>query len=145
VALLKDATTKLLEEFKTLKKGGLLERELECIHDHTKGGWTRFTSQSSITRSVPFSLLRYEITGTWHLRDEHGCSLDTPVACGVDIAARQANMQVMAALTEAGLPVIRMGYSALGPHTWLKPHFGMTNGQLKLHLGLRIPKIDGKE
>ena len=31
-------------------------------------------------------------------------------------------------------------FSALAAHTWLKPHYGMTNGQLKFHLGLVIPQ-----
>ena len=36
--------------------------------------------------------------------------------------------------------MFRAGYSSLEPHAWLKPHFGMTNGQLKLHLGLVVPR-----
>jgi aspartyl/asparaginyl beta-hydroxylase (cupin superfamily) len=38
-----------------------------------------------------------------------------------------------------GLPLIRVGYSAIGAHGRLRPHYGMTNGQLKLHLGLVVP------
>ena len=37
-------------------------------------------------------------------------------------------------------PVVRAGFSALGANTWLKPHFGTTNGQLKFHLGLIVPR-----
>ena len=36
--------------------------------------------------------------------------------------------------------MIRAGFSALGANTWLKPHFGTTNGQLKFHLGLIVPR-----
>jgi hypothetical protein len=73
---------------------------------------------------------RYESTAYWRpLNEETGCSRDTPTACAVTQALRQV-----------GLPVFRAGYSSLEPHAWLKPHFGMTNGQLKLHLGLIVPQ-----
>ncbi len=33
-------------------------------------------------------------------------------------------------------------FSALDPHTWLKPHCGHTNAQLKMHLGLIVPRYN---
>ena len=35
--------------------------------------------------------------------------------------------------------MVRAGYSVVGPKAWLRPHFGATNGVLKLHLGLTVP------
>ena len=55
-----------------------------------------------------------------------------------------ACIQVFSDLREGGLAVLRMGYSRISAYTWLKPHFGMTNGQLKIHLGLIVPSTDGK-
>ena len=31
------------------------------------------------------------------------------------------------------------GYSAVEPGAWIRPHFGETNAQLKLHFGLIVP------
>ena len=35
--------------------------------------------------------------------------------------------------------VVFVRFSALDAHTWLKPHHGHTNAQLKMHLGLIVP------
>lgn len=35
--------------------------------------------------------------------------------------------------------VLRAGYSAVAPGTWIRPHYGETNAQLKLHFGLSVP------
>ena len=32
-----------------------------------------------------------------------------------------------------------MGYSIVDGHSWIRPHYGSTNTQLKLHLGLTVP------
>lgn len=102
----------LRAEFVRLRDAGQLMRERECIHDAGGGEWRRF-----------------EVTGFWRRLDPAtNCSLDAPVAC-----------RVLQDLRAGGLPAIRAGYSAIGPHAWLKPHFGMTNAQLKLHLGLIVP------
>jgi hypothetical protein len=34
---------------------------------------------------------------------------------------------------------MRAGYSAVEPGAWIRPHYGETNAQLKLHFGLTIP------
>ena len=38
-----------------------------------------------------------------------------------------------------GAIVRRAGYSAVEPSTWIRPHHGETNTQLKLHFGLTVP------
>lgn len=111
--LLVAAAAGLREEYAQLKAQDLLEAETECIHDPHGGGWQRF-----------------EITAYWQPQTaSHNCTAATPVAC-----------RLMADLRQAGLPVIRAGYSMIGPLAWLRPHFGMTNAQLKLHLGLIVPR-----
>ena len=37
---------------------------------------------------------------------------------------------------------MRAAYSVVEADTWIRPHFGMTNSQLKLHLGLIVPTSD---
>jgi hypothetical protein len=37
--------------------------------------------------------------------------------------------------------VLRAGYSALAPNSWIRPHVGASNKKLKLHLGLVVPAI----
>ena len=116
---LEAAQQSLREEFYALKVGGRLMRERECIHEHSNGGvWSQF-----------------QINGFWQGEvDRAGCSVDSPVACA------------LLRRLEAAAPTLRMiraGYSAVGPGTHLKPHFGMTNGQLKMHLGLVVPRGQG--
>ena len=41
--------------------------------------------------------------------------------------------------------MLRAGFSVVEPGAWLRPHFGTTNAQLKLHLGLRIPGGNGTD
>lgn len=112
------AAPALRAEYAQLAAAGELMRERECIHDVAGGFWRRF-----------------EVTGYWRRLDPAtGCSQDAPVAC-----------KLLQALRASGLRAIRAGYSAVGPHAWLKPHFGMTNGQLKLHLGLVVPGGNGTD
>eukprot|EP00049_Salpingoeca_infusionum_P013212 m.246735 g.246735 ORF g.246735 m.246735 type:complete len:605 (+) comp15385_c0_seq1:59-1873(+) len=106
----------LVEELRNLTVSKYLANATECLQFPMGGEWKK-----------------YEINGYWHRRDENDCSLHTPVACAVK---RE--------LEEAGLPVIRAGYSVVGPQGWIRPHFGQTNAQLKLHLGLTIPESDGE-
>lgn len=104
---------KLAMEFDDLRVRGLLHRDTECIHDHGRGEWMRF-----------------EVNGVWQDRSDEGCATASPTAC-----------KLYNRLIGLGMPVIRAGYSAVGGSAHIKPHFGMTNGQLKWHLGLRIPEI----
>eukprot|EP00051_Salpingoeca_urceolata_P032800 m.17496 g.17496 ORF g.17496 m.17496 type:complete len:552 (+) comp5471_c0_seq1:39-1694(+) len=115
VKVLQEAAEGLRREYLSLRKAGLLTRETECIHalGPGRGTWRR-----------------YSTNGYWHpQRDTDGCSLDTPVACRV---ARDVAQQ-------AGATVLRVGYSEVDPNTWIQPHYGTTNGQLKFHLGLIVP------
>jgi len=117
-AYLRAQTASLRREYLALSQAGLLQRERECIQEAGHGRWTRF-----------------EVTAVWR-RLSGGCAVDSPVACAVFHALQQAPYN---------LRVIRSGYSALEADTRLKPHFGMTNGQLKFHLGLIVPRNGGRD
>jgi hypothetical protein len=107
-----DSQASLKKEYHLLADADLLQQERECILAPGKGNWTRF-----------------EVTGRWQELDDNACARHSPVACSV-----------VKHLKDIGLPVIRAGYSALKAKTWLKPHFGHTNAQLKFHLGLIVPR-----
>lgn len=112
---LRHAHANLTAEFRRLQSSGLLLSETECIHSAPASNWTYFT-----------------VNGHWlRHRDEDGCSVATPVACDL--------MRSIAALGVPRLQILRAGYSAVGGRAYLRPHFGVTNGQLKFHLGLVTP------
>ena len=98
----------------------MLARSSECIAEKGpgKGDWFRFEIaapwQKGVDVSTPFP-----------------CSSYSPIAC-----------RTLAKLRAVGLPVLRAGYSALEKYTRLRNHYGVTNGQLKLHLGIMVPGVD---
>jgi hypothetical protein len=112
--LLRDAVGGLGEEYWRLRGAGLMQRENECIHSPRGGEWTH------LSINVP-----------WVERDGDGCAVDTPVAC--DLVRR------VAALGLPAVRVMRAGYSAVEGRAHLLPHMGVSNGQLKLHLGVVTP------
>lgn len=118
IHLLQTYHGELLNEFRSLDQQQLLERERECISDTAGGEWRR-----------------YEPTGYWNPPDVYkNCSSHTPVACSV-----------IRRLKATGLPVIRAGYSSVSGRAHIKAHYGVTNAQLKLHLGLDVPQhADGR-
>ena len=117
--LLRAATGALQKEYSNLLRGRKLMREQECIHDAQRGSASAW--------------LRYEITAVWRPLLPTGCSEDTPQACALFDAINSS------------IPLLRAGFSSVGAGAWLQPHHGTTNGQLKLHLGLRVPGGNGSE
>ena len=87
---------------------------------------------------------RYELSGVWHEdRGEDGCSAATPVGCRVLRQLRSLGGAGGAGGEggeggEGGVEVVRAGYSVVAPRGWVRPHFGASNGVLKLHLGLEV-------
>lgn len=121
--LLESSANELAAEFKRLKARGLLYPETECINDAetTPGGAWR----------------TYSVNAAWVDRNATtDCSFDTPVACALLESVRGAM-----AHASPSFHVLRAGYSALAPGAHLEPHCGMTNGQLKFHLGLVVPMV----
>ena len=62
--------------------------------------------------------------------DGDGCAVATPAAC---------RLLRTLALMEGVPAVLRLGYSVLGPHSSIAPHYGASNGVVKLHLGVVVP------
>jgi hypothetical protein len=142
VSALEAAAPALAAEYAALRDAGRLEPEAECIHNSGAGGaWRVFMANA-----------------VWHRqRDTAGCSVHAPVACG--LLARVAALRAPpvdgggAAAGAAppgggggGAPLLRplrVGYSAVGGRSRLFPHHGVTNAQLKLHLGLVVPALGG--
>ncbi len=119
---LRAATKELIAEYGLLKERGLLLQENECISDATGGKWTT-----------------YSVNAAWVDRDPvTDCSFDTPAACGL---LDRIKTTMATSGFPGGFQVLRMGYSALEAKAHLQPHCGMTNGQLKMHLGLIIPTM----
>ena len=133
--LLEVYADRLLTEFKALKAGGHLLIEQECIHD-----------PSPLVRPAPVnptsrlgSWTYYTANGPWlRGRDENGCASHVaPVAC-------QLLFEASAMRTLDGSPlarILRGGYSALSGRGFIRPHCGLTNTQLKLHVGLYTPSF----
>ena len=113
--ILKAATKDLAQEYLILKENKKLYNETECIHNPQLSYWSW-----------------YATNGYWVPKDNNGCSLDTPIACKVLEDIKHLNIQ--------NLNIMRTSYSIIGPNSHLRPHCGMTNAQLKFHLGLIIPK-----
>eukprot|EP01065_Artemidia_motanka_P002451 TRINITY_DN11176_c0_g1_i3.p1 TRINITY_DN11176_c0_g1~~TRINITY_DN11176_c0_g1_i3.p1 ORF type:complete len:424 (+),score=116.65 TRINITY_DN11176_c0_g1_i3:110-1273(+) len=109
--VLEASASELRQEYFRLSGAGLLKPDAECIGDGV-GKWRRF-----------------ETNAPWHPRDESGCAVDSPTACSVLRRIRDLGV----------VTVLRAGYSEVAAGTWLRPHHGTTNGQLKLHLGVVVP------
>ena len=117
VTLSKAAAPSLLSEWKSLPSSMRLV-ENECIADLSLGKWTYSTVNAPWIRDI----------------DQDGCSIHTPIACALLRKARSLGM---------GGSALRGTYSSLAGGTRLRPHCGMTNAQIKLHIGLEVPIIVG--
>lgn len=110
--LLEEFQPLLAAEYAHLRDGGRVLEDQDCIQHGAGAAWSRF-----------------EITGVWNSLGASGCSVHSPVACELLRRAREVSP----------VALVRMGYSAVKPGTWIKPHHGMTNSKLKLHLGVVVP------
>jgi len=102
----------------------LLLPETECIHDGggpavVAAGWRYFTVNAPWVQQA----------------DADGCALITPVACGLLRQARALGW---------GGSALRGTFSEIAGGARLRPHCGMTNAQVKLHLGLIVPNAASK-
>ena len=124
-----DTWQPLLAEFARLSAAGFVAPERECIHVAAVDGAVGGGDGSPPTAAWR----RFELTGYWHAPlDGGGCAAGlAPAGCAVLEAVRNQLI---------GLRVLRAGFSAIAAGGRLKPHHGMTNGQLKLHLGLKVPR-----
>eukprot|EP00698_Gefionella_okellyi_P014491 TRINITY_DN4019_c0_g1_i9.p1 TRINITY_DN4019_c0_g1~~TRINITY_DN4019_c0_g1_i9.p1 ORF type:complete len:443 (-),score=88.91 TRINITY_DN4019_c0_g1_i9:1098-2426(-) len=113
--LMIQAAPALRQEFHQLKRTGKLFAETECIHDAAGGMWKQ-----------------YSVNGYWLQLDENGCSVDTPVSCALLLQIQLLHLKQFR--------IIRAGFSAVDAMAYLQPHCGLTNAQLKFHLGLIVPQ-----
>eukprot|EP00755_Sulcionema_specki_P011504 Sspe_Gene.7737::Locus_2623_Transcript_1_1_Confidence_1.000_Length_1505::g.7737::m.7737/K00476/ASPH; aspartate beta-hydroxylase len=109
--ILEEAAGSLAAEYQALEEEGVLIADSECLNDK----WGRWK--------------RYETNAPWIAKDERGCGKHSPRACGAVEEIKR----------RTGLVVMRGGYSAIEAGTWIRPHHGVTNGQLKIHLGVAVP------
>ena len=109
--LLQQSADGLRADFANLQEHDLLWHDEDCIAARG-GAW-----------------LRFEANGIEAIKDGEGCSIYTPSAC-----------RLFQALRPTGVKGLRVSFSVVAPNTWLQPHFGPTNANLKLHLGLVIPR-----
>jgi hypothetical protein len=115
-AALRAAAPALVAEYTALPRGLLLQ-EAECIADAARGEWRYMTVNAPWVEEI----------------DADGCSVATPAACALLRAARAAGLDGDA---------LRGTYSAVAGGARLRPHCGVTNSQLKFHLGLIVPTFD---
>lgn len=126
--VLREAREGMVAEHAKLVAGGRMAPERECIHDSSKGEWTQLDFLGGAAR-------RRQALGS------------TPCERGIAPAGCAAVAAVEAVLRQGGWGghggsgsiVMRAGYSAVEPGSWIRPHYGETNAQLKLHFGVTIP------
>lgn len=114
-ARLAAVTAGIRDDYEALWSRGAFRRQLECLHDPARaGGWSQ-----------------YPIVG-----DQSFGFCDTaaaPTACSW--------IREMAG-PGAGLEIRRAGYSVVEAGAHIRPHTGVDNRYLKLHLGLVVPGGD---
>ena len=112
----------LLHEYTALKQRNLLASDSDCI-----AAPLNITTPDAKPTAA---WRRFESTGAWNELDKDGCASSVvPISCAVLDALRTARI----------VPIARVGFSAVSPGAWIRPHFGSSNSQLKLHYGLRGP------
>jgi hypothetical protein len=124
VAALEAAAPALRAEYEALRDARKLLNETECIHDASSGQWVYFTPNGHWVRDA-------DDDGSGG-----GCSRSAPVACALFARVRT----ILAALPGPRVRLQRGGYSAVTGKAQLRPHWGITNAQLKFHLGLVVPQ-----
>jgi hypothetical protein len=131
-AALAAAAPALRAEFEALQRDGLLLEETECVHTGGYNASSGGGSGGGGGGSGGGGTWRWAATnGFWQPRDAAGCALSMPAACALVAELARALPR---------LRVLRAGYSAIAGHAHLRPHCGWSNSQLKLHLGLRVPR-----
>lgn len=128
-------TGALVDEYYMLRRTGKLFTDPDCIAvnmmNESLQGWRRYT-----------------INGIWTpLNKTTLCSTVTPVACELYEALRllinnltlfhdsigsqiydKNGSRVNTFVATAATQVVRIGYSSLDPGTWIRPHYGSSNG-----------------
>jgi hypothetical protein len=126
--LLRMQRAPLAAEYDTLKTAGKM---------HAAGGWAT-SCLSYDWRSRKQTWQQYTANAPHlPLLPHSSCAADAPVACGLLRALR----------TDHGLRVLWVAYSAVEAGGLIRSHHGVACGQLKVHLGLKVPtsrKVKGR-
>jgi hypothetical protein len=154
------------EAIRTWREGGFV-RQPECLHGHAMQKTAGAMQKTAGPRAEANELERepewqqLPVVGVDFVAHKSGaCDVQaTPAGCALvrelgqlavaaSGAARSGGGAAgVAGAAEAGWwGVERVGYSAIAQGCWIRPHWGETNGRLKLHLGLVVPAhvtVDG--
>ena len=131
-------TDVLEQEAWSLYSAGLMERDRECL-------------ASPNVKSLPKNIgrwFRFSPTGFWHDGglDENGCASQiAPKACSTRSEIQNIIREEKEKTEAFHLHLVRVGYSVVEGRTWIRPHFGTTNAQFKMHLGLTVPEGNASE
>lgn len=138
---LQTARQGLVKEYEMLARAGKITPERECIHGRIAEGFGEWMQYDFLGGAVTAQQTASS-TAVLHTRPrcERGVA---PAGCAA-VAAAEAVLRDggWGAAGTAGSReplVLRAGYSAVEPGAWIRPHFGETNAQLKLHFGLIVP------
>eukprot|EP00038_Savillea_parva_P011160 m.195513 g.195513 ORF g.195513 m.195513 type:complete len:589 (+) comp19506_c0_seq1:342-2108(+) len=115
VGRLADSLVEFSEALKTesieLIQKGAFRMQSECLHDPDRGSWG-------------YVAVVGDADPTW---------------CEVAVAPAACKWLETARTLDGVASIVRVGYSLVEPSAWIRPHTGVDNTQLKLHLGLHVP------
>jgi hypothetical protein len=158
--VLRAARPRLEGEHRRLRRAGMVATERECIHDERRGEWAQFeflgataaarrrgdacdAAASPVGCEVVAAvgqILRAGAMGSgggrpWGLRQRRKLK-----GGGGGGRARERVLAEEGADRRISPIVLRAGYSTLpSGRAHIRPHFGETNAQLKLHFGVSVP------
>lgn len=140
---LQNARQELVKEYKKLEIAGKISPERECIHGRPAQGFGEWMQYDFLGGAA--AARQRAASSTTVLLDRPQCERGVaPAGCAAAAAAETVlrdggwGSGVGGFSTREPL-VLRAGYSAVEPGAWIRPHFGETNAQLKLHFGLTVP------
>ncbi len=139
--VLRTAHQGLVKEYKTLLRAGKIVPERECIHGRPAEGFGEWMQYDFLGGAA--AARHHAASSTDVLLGQPKCERGVaPAGCAavsaVETVLREGGWGATGGVSTEPL-VLRAGYSAVEPGAWIRPHFGETNAQLKLHFGLTVP------
>ena len=139
---LQNARQGLVEEYNKLAIAGKVSPERECIHGRPAAGFGEWMQYDFLGGAA--AARQRAGSPTTVLLGRPQCERGVaPAGCAAAAAAetllRDGGWGAVGGFSSREPLVLRAGYSAVEPGAWIRPHFGETNAQLKLHFGLTVP------